>query len=122
MKNRFGPGLYVLDAAGNPIPEDDLETWARWYERAREARRVALDVTEHFRISTIFLGLDHGHDGGSPVLWETMAFIDGQSVAQWRYRSKALARRGHQVFCRWARIQEMKAKREVAAVLNSSAT
>ena len=69
---------YILDDDGNhvPLPDDDYITWAKWYEKNREKWQT---VTTHgrFRISTIFLGLDHSFGYGTqPILWETMAFND----------------------------------------------
>jgi hypothetical protein len=48
-------------------------------------------------VSTVFLGLDHGHGGGPPVLWETMIFAHGQEFDQDqdRYTSHEDAVRGH---------------------------
>ena len=106
---------YVLDVAGNPIPEPDLLTWARWFETAD--RHLAVDEVGIYRVSTIFLGLDHGFPGmgGPPVLWETILFggevelgevvlptgtiIPSRKVhetlEQQRYRSREAALAGH---------------------------
>lgn len=53
-----------------PVPVDDVMEWARWFGTAN--RRVAQDVLGNVRVSTIFLGLDHGT--GEPRLFETMIF------------------------------------------------
>lgn len=38
-------------------------------------RRVALDYIGVYRVSTVFLGIDHGHgDDYGPILFETMVF------------------------------------------------
>jgi hypothetical protein len=63
---------YILNAAGDPAPCEDLLEWARWYEE-RDNRRVALDEVNGVRVSTVFLGLDHGWGRGAPALWETMS-------------------------------------------------
>jgi len=66
---------FILNDKGEPIPEPDLLTWARWFEKGN--RRVATETIGESRISTVFLGLDHAFnpfDGGPPVLWETMVF------------------------------------------------
>ena len=40
-----------------------------------EKRRVAYTQTEHFEVSTVFLGLDHSFGrNGPPILFETMIF------------------------------------------------
>ena len=89
-------GHYILDARGEPVPCDDLLTWARWFETANSH----LDETQvgDARISTIFLGLDHHHhwgERGRPILWETLVFggpLDGEMA---RYPSRRQAQRGH---------------------------
>lgn len=56
------------------VPVDDLLEWATDFEKG--GRRVADDTIDGKRVSTIFLGIDHGHFGQS--LWfETMIFSSG---------------------------------------------
>lgn len=64
---------YILvDKKAVPCP--DLYEWARWIDK-RSNKVVANDVVNRFRISTVFLGIDHGFDdGATPVLFETMIF------------------------------------------------
>jgi hypothetical protein len=85
---------YILDGH-EPIPCDDLLTWARWYEVAK--RHVAHDkVTPEIRVSTVFLGLEHNFGKpGPPILFETMVFggpLDGE---QERYCTWDEAEKGH---------------------------
>lgn len=56
-----------------PRPRNTLD-WARWFEKAD--RRVAEDnLAMGFRVSTVFLGLDHNYFMlGPPALFETMIF------------------------------------------------
>ena len=104
---------YVTNSHGDPMPCDDLLLWAKWFQDGN--RRVAEDDIDGTRISTVFLGVDHGFpradqlegtmhetmrevlDGGvmrttgdyRPVLWETMTFTDdddGCSHAGLQYR------------------------------------
>lgn len=85
---------YVLDANGDPRPEPDLLTWARWFETAD--RQVALDLIGEVRISTVFLGIDHNYYVDSPpILFETMIF--GGRFNEWeeRYATRAEALAGH---------------------------
>lgn len=90
--------LYVLGLDGEPVPVDDVQIWARWWETAD--RRIAFDVVGRYHVSTVFLGIDHGWLGGPPVLWETMVF-DRESGSQWRdewchrYSSRDEAALGH---------------------------
>ena len=70
-------GKYIL-IGQTPVPEPDLLTWAYWMEA--EDRRVARTEVGASIISTVFLGLDHGHlFDGPPLLFETMVFTDGES-------------------------------------------
>jgi hypothetical protein len=96
---------YILDEHGQPVPCEDLATWAQWFETAD--RRVAQDLDEgdegdagkKVRVSTVFLGLDHNWGGGPPILWETLVFggaLDGEMA---RYTSLADALAGHQAMC-----------------------
>lgn len=63
---------YILDERGEPKPEPDLMKWARWFETAN--RHVGNEWVEESRVSTVFLGLDHGFTSDCPILWETMVF------------------------------------------------
>ena len=76
-------GYYILDDAGEPRRTYDAVEWATWMERAHTLglRRVAQDLDEgdpgkEIRVSTVFLGLDHGF-GGRRELFETMVFVNG---------------------------------------------
>jgi hypothetical protein len=73
MSNR-----YILVGPQRRTParcvDDDLIAWAEWFETAD--RQVADTRHELFRVSTVFLGLDHRFSGkGPPILFETMAFL-----------------------------------------------
>jgi len=88
---------YVLDEAGNALPERDLLTWATWYEANNSKRVVArTTISDDVTVSTVFLGLDYNFlSVGPPVLWETMIFGGKHNEAQWRYRSREEAEAGH---------------------------
>ncbi|WP_406122966.1 hypothetical protein OHQ89_12430 [Streptomyces canus] len=68
-------------------------------------KRVALteitsasDSSVKHLVSTVWLGLDHSHTGGAPVIFETMVFGDGDTVNdEWacRYSREAEAEAGH---------------------------
>lgn len=61
-----------------PVLEPDLLEWARKFGSCD--RVVAQTEIEGGVISTVFLGLDHNWGAGPPLLFETMVFIDGESV------------------------------------------
>jgi len=103
--------FYVLDANHRPVPVDDIKEWAQFFEDD-EARRVALTSINGLRVSTVFLGLDHGWNSNRrPILFETMIFpdkhptpeIDLERIKDWahayqtRYASWDEAIAGHQV-------------------------
>lgn len=89
MSNR-----YILDESNNPVECPDLMVWARWMETAD--RHVATDVLPGgVKVSTVFLGLDHGWEEALPVLWETMIFGGPNSQYQDRYTSREDAVAGH---------------------------
>jgi hypothetical protein len=95
---------YILDENKNPVPSTAMRA-SRWMhgddENDRsifEARcRVGLTtVRPGVEVSTVFLGLDHGHDSRKPpVLFETMVFRDGHGCDGDRYTTWADAKAGH---------------------------
>jgi hypothetical protein len=69
----MGHGKYILDGH-TPVEATSLLEWAEWTEKNREARRVAIDMIDNVKVSTVFLGLDHNWGDGPPILFETMIF------------------------------------------------
>lgn len=86
---------YILDDDGNPVPEPDLITWAKWFEKAGPGRQLAKDEINGARVSTVFLGLDHSFGHGPPMLWETMIFGGKHDEYQARYTTRDEALAGH---------------------------
>jgi hypothetical protein len=98
-------GRYILVGPERRTParcvDDDIIAWAEWFETAD--RHVALTEHELFRVSTVFLGLDHRFSGkGPPILFETMAFERGSSASLdcFRYATWEDAEIGHQAMVR----------------------
>lgn len=90
---------YILAEDGKtPIPEPDVIKWARWYEKTE--RHVAFDEIGSIKISTVFLGIDHGFDyhNERPILWETMIFGATGELEHYqeRYSSYQEAMEGHE--------------------------
>ncbi len=85
---------YVLDAEGEPHPEPDLLKWGAWFETAD--RVLKQDWIGSVYVSTVFLGMDHNWVAGPPLLWESMAFSDGEDIEQDRYSTRAEAIAGHE--------------------------
>lgn len=103
-------GHYILEGH-TAVAEHDPLTWARWFESAD--RHVALTEHELFRVSTVFLGLDHQFGRGPPILFETMVFLKtgdpsspnilerfDESIDQARYANWEDAELGHKATVR----------------------
>lgn len=80
------------DRAGNPMT---LGEWAEKFEDNEYKRVVATEVGDA-RVSTVWLGLDHGWNGEAPVIFETMIFDGPYDEHQWRYSTEADAVAGHE--------------------------
>ena len=95
--------LYVLNEDGSTRRTEDLREWGEAFESA--SRVISLDVNRRYTISTVFLGLDHGH-AGTPLLFETMVFLkrsDSSLGDEWtckRYPTIEAARAGHELLRR----------------------
>jgi hypothetical protein len=85
---------YILNGH-QPVPCPDLMWWSWWFATAdRHVRDTARDDV---RVSTVFLGLDHGF-GGRRELFETMLFVNGTDQGVERYSTWDEAEEGHE---RW---------------------
>ena len=103
---------YILDDADNPVATGDVLAWAKWMEDAwRSGRtRVAQDTVGDIRVSTVFLGLDHGapwDPEAVPILYETMVFGGQLDRIQMRYPTRAFAVAGHAIMVERVRAMEM---------------
>jgi hypothetical protein len=85
---------YILNGH-KPVKCDDLMWWAWWMEKAD--RQVRDSMQGDVRVSTVFLGLDHGF-GGRPKLFETMVFVGHAEQGCERYSTWDEAEAGH---ARW---------------------
>jgi hypothetical protein len=78
---------YTMSSDGTVTPANGMQT-DRWQLK---------DEVGGYRVSTVFLSLDHSFDEGDPILWETMVFpmasFDDLYCA--RYRSADAAIKGH---------------------------
>lgn len=99
----------ILDDNGNVVPADDMDI-REWSRRVfGEQRHVAqTHLSTDIRVSTVFLGINHGFFGdGPPIIFETMVFggpLDGE---QQRYTTLREAHDGHD-----AMVASVKAKTE----------
>lgn len=80
---------YIL-VNGEPVVCDDYTKWGKWFQSSPE-RVVKQEEIGPFKISTVFLGMDHNWGGGSPLLFETMIFGGGDSdLNEWQDRCGTL--------------------------------
>jgi len=92
--------LKYIEVDGKPQPCDNLEEWGQWFENTAN-RKVRETLIGPFRVSTIFLGLDHSHDEtGPPLFYETLVFdlvykSDLESQTMRRYATREKAIHGH---------------------------
>lgn len=86
--------LHHYDLFGQPI---SFERWCELFEDF-DGRRVAYTELGGYRVSTVWLGLDHRFLGeGPPLIFETMVFgPDGaEDLDCHRYATKEEAQAGH---------------------------
>lgn len=64
---------------------------------ARSKVTDAADMSVSFDVSTVWLGVDHNHGDGPPVIFETMVFDEGsnQELLARRYCTEQQAKDGH---------------------------
>jgi hypothetical protein len=106
----------MLDANHNVIRPESMQQWEKWMFNDRlkiGVGRIGYETINGWKISTIFLGINHGF--GGPQRWfETMIFVDDNRPAtievderlsnwrenqQLRYETWQEAERGHAMFC-----------------------
>ena len=96
-------GTYILDKDNNPVPATTLQ-WGEWLQEDRRRKIVAKTTLNNgYRVSTVFLGLDHNYsDTGPPLLFETMIFPEegmGELYME-RYSTWDKALAGHERICK----------------------
>jgi hypothetical protein len=100
MTEPFMKPLFYRIHPDHSITVTDNEDWCRQLE-AIDERVVALTADGDIRVSTVFLGLDHGMlDPGPPILFETLVFggkLEGEGS---RYATWDEAIEGHKVWVR----------------------
>ena len=93
------------------VPVKDLVEWASKFETmdrhvaetfVGKVRYVLLGGPKPVRVSTVFLGLDHGH-GGKSLWFETMVFGGKLDLEQDRYETWDEAVAGHKAMVKRVR-------------------
>lgn len=87
---------YILDENHNPVAAEMLTAavWMEYFDN-RIVKQSLLNKRRRIKVSTVFLGLDHGYKENSPVLFETMIFGTSLNDYQERYRTWDEAIAGH---------------------------
>ena len=83
---------YILKD-GVPVKCDDVLKWAKEFKKSD--RIIAQDELGGVRVSTVFIGIDHGLGFGKPLLFETMIFGGEHDEYQERYSTIEKAKEGH---------------------------
>jgi hypothetical protein len=106
---------YRLDKDHQPYPVKIDENFRDMTMQEKRVAETTVQTQAHGEIwvSTVFLGLDHGWDGGPPVLFESMAFAkDG--VGDIDYAEKFAER-----YCTWE--EAVKGHQNIVDKLNAGA-
>lgn len=100
---------YILDENNNAIPATLLE-WGEFLEYQTDRKIVKQEEKDNHRISTVFLGLDHGlrefherNENYKPLIFETMIFKNGTDIYCTRYSTWKEAEQGHEVALQWVK-------------------
>lgn len=80
------------DREGKPMAQAE---WVRRFSDDDEYKRVALDTVGAVRVSTVWLGLDHGFHDSAPIIFETMVFEGDRDGDCERYCTLDEAKAGH---------------------------
>jgi hypothetical protein len=83
--------MLYFDRQGHPISQ------ARWFDLMCHPRHVAHDDLGRLgRVSTVWLGIDHGWGTGPPLIFETLVFGGPLAEEMERYSTLEEARYGHE--------------------------
>lgn len=86
------------DRNGIPMDEGDwAAAQAGPYHVGRSKVLDAADPSKSIDVSTIWMGIDHRHGDGPPLIFETMVFAEGSDSETYadRYSTEQQAREGH---------------------------
>lgn len=80
---------------GTPYPEGELglKMFAEDFEYGNN--RIGETYVNDYYVSTVWLGIDHDPLGDVPLIFETMAFHNGNEVYMQRYSTLIQAQVGH---------------------------
>jgi hypothetical protein len=84
--------FYILEDR-RAVPVADISEWARRFEITD--RHVAVTEFDGGHVSTVFLGVNHRHGEGPPLIFESMVFGGEHDGEQRRYSTWEEAEKGH---------------------------
>ena len=88
--------ILYYDRQGRPIK--DTLSWSRLFENLDYKQVAETYLSDGKRVSTVWLGLDHGFGKGEPLIFETMVFSkkgEYHDLDMVRYSTEAEAKLGH---------------------------
>lgn len=80
----------------NLKPLDTIFEWAKLFETP-SYKIVKQEEVGKYKVSTVWLGLNHNFHGGEPLIFETMVFGDDEEDME-RYSTEEEALAGHKRF------------------------
>lgn len=83
----------TYDRSGNPITHEE---WGILFGNKGYCRVDGTSLDDDVYVSTVWLGMDHGDDGGVPVIFETMVFRGNHDGYCLRYTAETEAKAGHE--------------------------
>lgn len=87
-----------VDTSLAGFDEAALLAWAKEVWGDDDGRRVGFtEIAPGIEVSTVFLGIDHNHWSGPPLLFETMIFDDYGGQETYRYSTWDEAVEGHRL-------------------------
>lgn len=102
-------GQYFILEKGE-VKEVDMPAWAAWFETCGRERIIKQNYTWHgYKVSTVFLGLNHNWGEGPPMIFELMVFSPfgrgmGNDIYQERYSTLEHAKLRHKQILRLCQI------------------
>lgn len=100
---------FILDENNNAIPATLME-WGMFLENEHDRKIVKQEMVNGFRVSTVFLGLDHNwnifnEENHKPHIFETMVFKGEGGTENYcdRYSTWEEAEEGHKVAVVWVK-------------------
>jgi hypothetical protein len=88
---------YILDKKTGEIKTVSMFEWSAWFEDV-ENRRIEVTEEDDFRVSTVFIGIDHSYGIGDQALLYETCVLEGPPTVQgklYRYATMSEAKAGH---------------------------